>query len=439
MTSLDGKCVTYEQRYAHCQNIRSVFSNSSGDALVSFFERVYIKMMSQENAFKTAVTEVVLLRMHKKDWPDDFWLSVCAMVIEASGVAHSSATSSSPTHPRRHVFLYTLDGHEASVPPEFRPFVRVHPETELRRIFFLLPYDWKDSAGGYLHGDIACGLFMKMNPQYSWAWLIEADVRFAGNWDRFFRESLRAAAGAKNYVPTTPNNGAGDRGTPAHLIWYYPRMLNYGKGFSRLDPQDDHRVNKQRWLRNLHAQWAREAQQAPVPTDPAREIRNVHGWARSMYFLGRWRAMFNDTMWASAFVPAVGVSRRLALLAYKTYLRLDGNMNQEATLPLVAQLFGLKIVSLAGFKQFPSQFYFAFNRKDGECVNNQTGAAGVDGNVQQQPTKKRKCRGESAPLYMNWLRGEVVSSYAANFYGLHTQHFSGGSCLTEVLFHPVKL
>lgn len=441
--------MSYEQRYAQCLDIRarsdavesSAARRSTSFFLDSYFESLYVNMMTNTDHL---VEEVVLLRMHKKSWPIDFWLSVCSIVIEASQRA------------RRHVFLYTLDGHEDSVPSEFQLFIRVHPETELKRIFFLLPYDFhpENISGGYLHGDIACAFFLKQNPQYNFAWMIESDVRYAGHWDQFFSDSVSSARAAKNYVPIVPNNGEDDKGKPAHLIWWYPRMLNYGYGIPWLN------LSAPGWhvphSAVLLEQWKHESTSPPVPdTLLARQkIRNVHGWALRRLFLRSWRTLFDHTLWASAFVPAMGVSRHLAMLAYNNYLAGNGNMNQEATLSLTAQMHGLKIVTLAGYEKFRSQFYFAFLRteeakdreeedeeEDGAMpVQKQTADKNNTNNYKKNKNEiSREMRGESAPLYQSWRKGKRATRNDTSLYGLGTEQFVGKTCVQQVLFHPVKL
>jgi hypothetical protein len=410
---LTTNCLTYVERYALCLQLRSN-RNSSAPSAVDFFMARYNAMMAPDEETSAVATDVVLWRMHSQKWSEDLWLSTCALITEAASS-------------RRHVFLYTRDGHEDSVPAEFRVFVRVHPETELNRTFAALPYDGVVRGqprinGGYMHGDIAAGIFLRTNPQYLWCWIIECDVRFAGHWDWFFDTSLSSARAAKNYVPTAPNDGADDRGKEASLIWWYPRMLNYGYDHRWLTPavRRDRSVAGTMLRTRLQKQWVRESRQLPVPENPATEIENVHVFARrNMFHSAVWQRALQKTVWASAFVPAMGVSRRLALLAYDLYLRGSGNQNQEVTLPVAAQLNGLKIVSLAGLQDLPSQFYFSYK---------------ADADEFKLPA--------NAPLYMNWLRGGGSQGGATRndtkLFGLWTAQFEGKKCLRNVVFHPVK-
>lgn len=394
-----NRCVTSEERYRQCIDLR-VTTQMDKHKLRDFFSELQFYSNDLKSTRKRSQREVALLRMHKKVWSREFWLFVCSFVIEASAVD-------------RDVVLYTLDGHEHSIPFEFTDFVRVHLETELERIFLTLPY-----KGGYQRGDLAASLFLKANPQYGFVWMIESDVRYTGNWNQLFVDSRRAAMNANDDVPT---EGEGAKiGKPAHLIWWHPRLLNYGYDHPWGESlwEGPFRNDTTKWRKNEQANWNAARHNLPVPKDPT-TIKNTHGFSIRRYFFRDWQHILQNKTWCSALLVAFGMSKELAKKVYEVSLAGQGNWNQEVVVPVTAQLFNMKIVTLARFKEFPTQNYFPGH------------------------TNRISYKNETAPLYEKWFTkkdSEVFEErdVVTGKYTLFTDQFLGKKCLMNVLFHPVK-
>ena len=164
----DNKCLTFDERYNFCINLKKSKPNPLD-------RKQYLEEHFLFSSSTRQQKEVALLRMHRrKNWREEFWLSVCTFIVEASEKG------------KRDAFLYTIDGHEDSIPIEFQSFVKIHPESELNKMFSeenAKKYNVLKYTGGYHRGDLAAALFLKRNPhhQYDFVWVIESDVRFVGS------------------------------------------------------------------------------------------------------------------------------------------------------------------------------------------------------------------------------------------------------------------
>lgn len=364
---LEPKCLTYKERYGLCLDIRAKLSSATD-------KKLFFSQFLRTDSIHPLPKEVALFRLHRiKSWSDDLWLAVCSWVTETTGlpiipIDEMMATQNDPDRRRelyeikypaynkkiRDTWLFTLGGHEDSIPFEFQDFVKIHLEDELPRIFSPPLY-----GSGYMHGgDLAAGLFLKVNPQYDFCWIFESDTRFGGtSWHRFL--SMARVAGRLNidHTPTAPNDGRDGIGKDAHLIWFYPRMIHHGYGLpdSMFGKGDEYKKGPTATYRAVERRfWSDAIQQNPVPKDPA-QIINSHFLNVKTNYFGSWKTLLENTTFNIAFLPGGGFSRELLIHVLRSSYRLEGHMHQELMLPIMAQLQGLKMTSLVGLK-IPNEF-----------------------------------------------------------------------------------
>jgi len=167
-----NETLTYSHRYAKCIELKKKFSSSS---LKQFFQEKFDKMMSSTP--KRKYNELVLLRIHKRKFTLDFWLNTCSLILEIIDDPGDDDAEIS-----RHVFLFTLVGHENAVPDEFKPFIKPHDEDKLAD-----KYTDRIYTDGYQRGgDLASADFLisgdddksssKKRDYYDFVWSIEHDV-----------------------------------------------------------------------------------------------------------------------------------------------------------------------------------------------------------------------------------------------------------------------
>ncbi len=199
-----GKPVSYSERHKTCMHIKRALSEQQ---IINAFKNVFYDMMSfpmEKNRDDRKIIkkiygeatsdstnddfdhhqyqELIHLRVSTKEWHLDQWLSTCSLILESlyqiesddkeiislffsSSSSPSSASSSSSSSAEifkkirqdneisgrstviRHVFLFAINGHEDSVPPEFRPFVQIHDEPLITEVYGTDVY-----SNGYVRG-----------------------------------------------------------------------------------------------------------------------------------------------------------------------------------------------------------------------------------------------------------------------------------------------
>lgn len=457
---LERQCLTYTQRYSLCSEIRS--------KLIDPKQRKYFfSQFLRADSVHTQSNEVALYRIHrvKGGWSEDFWLNVCSWITEASGlpivpIQDMLAVMDNPVARERNLYhrkyasygkkvrdtwLYTLGGHEDSVPEEFQAFVKTHLEDELPRIF----HGKMLYSGGYQHGgDLAAGLFLKVNPQYDWCWIFESDTRFAGtSWHRFLTMARAAGKANVDHTPIAEHDGKDGIGKDAHLIWFYPRLVNYGYGVPReysgvKDPEKlDTMPRVTPAYKRLERQYWNDAiEQRPLDTtDPSKTI-NTHFLNFRHFYSGTWKSILGDKFFNGAFVPACGFSRKLAMKVWDSAFRGNGHVNQEIMLPVVAQFEKLKMTSLAGLK-IPDEFVIGTGNDNAASANAKTSKTDRNQSSKKFPFQFYfgfSKRNESAPMYALWRDGKAMTDVATHYNGVNVHSFTNQDCLEDVLMHPVK-
>lgn len=436
-------CLTYNQRYATCKNLKATKSESERK---QFFEDHLLFPQGNQK-------EVALVRIHKKKWREDFWLFICSFIIETAVAG------------KRDVFFYTLDGHEDSIPFEFRSFVRVHLESELFKLFSesnqkeilrkemtakQQPLDPKEKVlvyrGGYHRGDLAAALFMKQVPVYDFVWMVESDIRLvAPSWGAFFDDSRKTAREEADALATNSDisqkNEKASLGKDSDLIFYAAKVFSYGYNVAER--------NRAVWSFpdpvTLHAKLQEIQRDAylnkPVPENPEVEISNFNPVSdRNLFHGEEFKTFLEKKTWTTAFAPMFGMSRRLSVEIYKNAEKGHGWGNQEIDMPVTAMMNNFKMFTMAPYwkTKYASQFYFGWQRK----------VALVKG-------FKESKDGETAPVYATWSRlgggyseeneslkndesRSVITTAEVDYQGIGLEEFVGRKCLRNAYFHPVK-
>lgn len=192
-----GKPVTYEQRYQKCLELKKTKSQAELDSYFKqHFDNMMVMMTVAGRSPNQVPVELVLLRIHKRKFALDFWLNTCSILLETvqdRGVVVDPADDCVKIH--RHTFLFTLKGHESSVPQEFKPFIKIHDEEKLFERYTSEIYTDGYQRGGDLasadfllfpsplssEGEENSTLNHRRNGNYDFVWSIEHDIRFAGS------------------------------------------------------------------------------------------------------------------------------------------------------------------------------------------------------------------------------------------------------------------
>lgn len=470
-----GPNLTYSQRYATCLSLKN---NKSPEQLQHYFQQKFDLMTSSP---KLKFNELVLLRIHKRPFTLDFWLHTCSMIVEIVKNNDDDDDSTSFPSVSRHIFLFTLIGHEEAVPAEFKPFIKAHDEDQLATRFGDHIY-----TGGYQRGgDLASADFLERVPEnrerYDFVWSVEYDVRFAGrSWsDLFFNSRFVIGTmrkdlledGQENEVlgtdidkpsqyryqfqchrdlvammsnqqkqvvkQSTISKMLNDEKNHPHLVFFYPPIYNDGyqnEGKKRLAEFND---QKQR-----RAGGSRNSFERLVP------LRHMWHFSNDKYFRGNWKTVLTNRKWVGSLMPIFGMSKKLALAIVRDGLAGNSHVNQEVVLPVTAQLEKLKMISTFGC--FPSQHYFSFHRRretapmyvewassyflkekqQGEGKEND-----VDVDVAEFKNGAREVPQIGFDIFMSKKK---ITRNAAAFYGVLTKDFVDRDEVGHVLFHPVK-
>ena len=152
-------CITYIQRYDECKSLQVQDTS-------------YRRNVLTKRGRSGSAQEVTILRMGKWSNEQDHWLSVCAFIMESA----SEVTN-------RHVYLHVPKKFSHLLPLEFQDLTSLHDEEQLRGFFGKV--NW---FNGLFNGDILVSMLITTLP-YDYAWIMEEDVRYIGDWGQLFDKS----------------------------------------------------------------------------------------------------------------------------------------------------------------------------------------------------------------------------------------------------------
>lgn len=158
-SGITAPCITYIQRYEVCETLHLEDAQS--------LRKIFV-----ERGRSGKAQEIAVLRMGKWVSAHDHWLSVCAFIMESS----SNITN-------RHVLLHVPKKFTHLLPSEFQDLTSYHNEEMLRGFFGKVNY-----FNGLFNGDILVSTLLTTLP-YDYAWVMEEDVRYIGDWGLLFDKS----------------------------------------------------------------------------------------------------------------------------------------------------------------------------------------------------------------------------------------------------------
>ena len=216
-------CLSYAERYKECQRIKSLPQDERS--------RYFYSLNSP------FATELVAIRASGKNYfAEDTWLHTCSVLVESTrgqlrNVAILVMSTQDPGQPYHAQYR---------MPDEFKPFVEVFYQQDLRKLFASPPF-----TSAFANGDLAFAYILKRHPeQYDFLWVVEMDLRFIGDWGQlmtYARSYGDAHVGSSLNLSTEFPLGPVDLVTfslfemPQSTIWWHSRQNVFGLLLEKYD------------------------------------------------------------------------------------------------------------------------------------------------------------------------------------------------------------
>ena len=277
-------CLTFNERYAQCQNLKSSLSDPQ---LAAVFNRSVIN----HDFLNETLKEVVLFRIGTERWTPEYWLNLCSLILEVT-----------QENRRRHIYLLTLQPALGQVPPEFHSLTQIINEDTLGKYYGKAIY-----KSGWYHGDLIVAWWVQTQQamsDYDFIWSFESDVRFIGNYGWFLDHSYQTAKSQNGTFDKRLKYNGHAYDSADLIVWHdYPGYLG-PKGYEKTDWQ----------------------------------------WAQKDYVFGsEWSNRYPENalgFWMQVF----GISRRLAKQVHDMVKQKRGyNVMQEFQTPTIAAENGFKV------------------------------------------------------------------------------------------------